>query len=125
MTTPAFGTLQHYLLLTDDLYEHRQNAPTQLLLVGWVFVYFQILSVLILTIYFKNIYFIIAYLVVYGIASPLNGLSYGVMVQNTIAKVDPEGEYRCELNCIKELWIGVGRISAILIIIILYYFEST
>lgn len=89
-----------------------------------VSVYFQILSVLILTIYFKNIYFIIAYLVVYGIASPLNGLSYGVMVQNTIAKVDPEGEYRCELNCIKELWIGVGRISAILIIIILYYFVN-
>lgn len=74
--------------------------------------------------YFKNIYFIILYLILYGVACPLNALSYGVMVQNSIAEADPEGEYRCELSCIKEVWIGVGRISAIAIIVALYYFVS-
>ena len=87
-------------------------------------VYIQIASVLILTMYFKNIYFIILYLILYGVACPLNALSYGVMVQNSIAEADPEGEYRCELSCIKEVWIGVGRISAIAIIVALYYFVS-
>ena len=87
-------------------------------------VYIQIASVLILTMYFKNIYFIILYLILYGVACPLNALSYGVMVQNSISEADPEGEYRCELSCIKEVWIGVGRISAIAIIVALYYFVS-
>lgn len=87
-------------------------------------VYLQIASVVILTMYFKNIYSIIGYLIIYGIASPLNGLSYGVMVQSSIAQVDPEGEYRCELSCIKEAWIGVGRISAILILVLLYYYVN-
>lgn len=49
-------------------------------------VYIQIASVLILTMYFKNIYFIILYLILYGVACPLNALSYGVMVQNSIAE---------------------------------------
>lgn len=85
-----------------------------------VSVFLQVLSVVILTMYFKNIYFIIGHLIIYGVASPLNALSYGVMVQTSIAKADLEGEYRCELNCIKELWIGVGRISAISLLVILY-----
>ncbi len=84
-------------------------------------VIFQIISVVILTMYFKNIYSILIYLIIYGIASPLNTLSYGVMVQNSISRADKAGEYRCELSCLKEVWIGVGRITAIIFIILLYY----
>ena len=66
-------------------------------------VYIQIASVLIFTMYFKI--YILSYCIWFaGVACPLNALSYGVMVQNSIAEADPEVEYRCELSCIKEVW---------------------
>jgi hypothetical protein len=37
---------------------------------------------------------------------------------------DKDERYICELSCLKELWIGIGRISGICILVILYYFAK-
>lgn len=81
---------------------------------------FHIISIIILTVYLKNIYIIILFLAIQGIAIPLFSIAYGVITQDAMEFTDKDGEYICELSCIKELWIGVGRITGIILVIALY-----
>lgn len=83
-----------------------------------------ILAILILTFYLKDIYLITIFLVIYGMAIPLFSIAYGVLTQDAMEYADKDGEFICELSCMKELWIGVGRITAISIVVALYYFAS-
>lgn len=84
----------------------------------------QIVSVLILTIFMENIYSIILFLAIYGVAIPLFNIAYGVIIQDAMEFADKDEKYVCELSCVKELWIGIGRITGIAITIILYYFAK-
>lgn len=84
----------------------------------------QIVSTLILTVFLKNMYFIILFFSVYGVAIPLFTIAYGVIIQDAMEFTDKDEKYICELSCIKELWIGIGRISGICILVTLYYFAN-
>lgn len=84
----------------------------------------QIVSALLLTMFLKNIYSIFLFFSVYGVAIPLFTIAYGVVIQDAMEFTDKDERYICELSCLKELWIGIGRISGICMLVILYYFAK-
>lgn len=79
-----------------------------------------IITVLILSTVFNGVVTIVIYSVLYGVASPLFFASSGVYSQNVTEQLDTVGEYRFEITCLRELYVGVGRISGIILMILLY-----
>lgn len=79
-----------------------------------------IITVIILSTMFTGVVSIISYTILYGIAVPLFYASSGVYSQNVTEQVDSEGEYRFEIICIREFFIGLWRISGIILMLIFY-----
>lgn len=78
-----------------------------------------VISLVILTMFFDNIYMIIIYLFLYGVSMPLTVNPVNIISQNFIQKSDKTGARVLELTCFREMFVGLGRISSTLFLLVL------
>lgn len=104
-------------ILTYYMLSRKRLKIRNIYLIGTVI---NVISVMLLTMFFDNMFIIMIYLIIYGVSMPLTVNPVNIIGQNLTEKIDLHKDSVLELTCLREIYVGIGRISSTILLVVLY-----